>query len=235
MNSGRRQSGFTMIELIVALAMVAIVAVSLASVLWTAYHSTQRTRAAVEPSVAASAALDLFCEDLQSALQPNLNVGAATALAGDFEGTQAQGGAGGEADDLVLYSTAESPQHVDANGEIKHVEYTIVQASGSTDYVMVRRVIRNLLTDVQPQPDEEIVCRNVASFTLQYFDGTNWDPTWDSTQEDNTIPAAVQAILVINQTNANGKVTPVTYTRTVYLSASTASIDPAVNAGVSGL
>jgi hypothetical protein len=164
-----------------------------------------------------------------------LNVGAATALAGDFEGTQAQGGNGGEADDLVLYSTAESPQHVDANGEIKHVEYTIVQANGSSDYVMVRRVIRNLLTDIQPQPDEEIVCRNVASFTLQYFDGTNWDPTWDSTQEDNTIPAAVQATLVINQTNANGKVTPMTYTRTVYLSASTASIDPAVNAGVSGL
>jgi hypothetical protein len=96
-------------------------------------------------------------------------------------------------------------------------------------------VIRNLLAQVQPAPDEEIVCRGVASLTLQYYDGSTWNPTWDSTQEDNTIPAAVQVALELKETQPNGKTDTVKYTRIVYLSASSASTDPQVNSGVTGL
>jgi type II secretion system protein J len=227
--------GFTMIELIVALAMVAIIAASLSSVLWTAYHATRNTEADVAPSVQASIALDYISQDLKNAIQPNITITTGTALAGDFEGTQASAGNGQEGDDIVLYSTADSAQHIDANGEIKRIEYTIVQPTGSSDYVLVRRVTRNLLADVQPAPDEEIICRGVKSFTLQYYDGSNWNPTWDSTQEDNTIPAAVQLTLELQETPVNGKPISVRYTRIIYLSASTASLDPQVNSGVSGL
>ena len=79
-----------MIELIVALGMVAIIAASLSSTLWTSYHATQQTRAALVPSNQASIAMDIISQDLQNAVQPNTNTAITTALAGDFEGTQAQ-------------------------------------------------------------------------------------------------------------------------------------------------
>jgi type II secretory pathway component PulJ len=216
-----------MIELIVALAMVAIIAASLSSSLWIAYHATRQTEAAVSPSRQAAIALEYICNDLQNALQPG------TLLIGNFEATQAQDTRGHEGDDVIFYSTTDSPQHADANGEVKKIEYTTEQISGTSQYVLVRKVTRNLLTDVQPAPDEEIICRNVSSLTLQYFDGSNWNQTWDSTQEDNTIPAAVQVTLEIDFPQPSGRVQTVKYDRIVSLSSSMAALDTSVNTGTS--
>jgi type II secretion system protein J len=224
-----RTSGFTLIELVVALAIVAIIAASLADSLWIAYHATQRTEAAITPSRQASIMMDFISSDLQNALQTGTT---ATTLIGNFEGTQAQDDRGHEADDVIFFSTAESPQHVDANGEIKQIELTVEHIAGTNDYALVRRVTRNLLAEVQPAPDEEIICRGVSSFTLQYFDGSNWDTTWDSTVEDKTIPAAVQVKVELEDTNASSKSPPINYERIIPLLCSTASIDPAVNTGV---
>ncbi len=223
-----RVGGFTLIELVIALAMVTIIAASLADSLWTAYHATQRTEAAVAPSRQASIAMDYLSGDFQNALQTG---SAATTLIGNFEGTQAQDDRGHEADDVIFFSTAESPQHVYANGEVKQVEFTVEHLAGSNDYALVRRVTRNLLAEVQPAPDEEIICRNVSSFTLEYFDGSNWNATWDSTQEDKTIPAAVQVKVEFDDRSAPGK-PPISYQRIVPLSCSTAALDPTVNSGM---
>lgn len=228
-NNFRSTRGFTLIELVVALAMVAIIAGSLATSLWTAYHATQRTEAAVTPSRQASIMMDYLSTDLQNALQPGT---AATTLIGNFAGTQAQDDRGHEADDVIFFATAESPQHVDANGEIKQIELTVEHLAGSNDYALVRRVTRNLLAQIQAAPDEEIICRNVSSFTLQYFDGSNWDTTWDSTQEDKTIPAAVQVKVELQSPTAANNTPPVTYERIIPLSCSTAYFDSAVNTGV---
>ncbi|MGD0464133.1 MAG: type II secretion system protein GspJ [Tepidisphaeraceae bacterium] len=224
-----RAGGFTLIELVIALAMVAVIAGSLAESLWIAYHATQRTEAAVAPSRQAAIAMDYLSSDLQNALQTGTT---ATTLIGNFEGTQAQDDRGHEADDVIFFSTAESPQHVDANGEVKQVELTVEHLAGSNDYALVRRVTRNLLAEVQPAPDEEIICRGVSSFTLQYFDGSNWNTTWDSTLEDKTIPAAVQVKLELEDPAANGKSPPVSHERIIPLLCSTAALDPTVNTGV---
>jgi type II secretory pathway component PulJ len=234
-----RAAGFTLLELVVALAMVTMIVATLASCLWTAYHAATRTEAAIVPSRQAAIALQYISDDLQNTLQQSpaqavaAQTAGATVLTGNFEGTQSQDSRGHEADDVLFYSTAESAQHVDANGEIKQVEITVEQPSNSSDFVLVRRVTRNLLADVQPAPDEEIICRGVSSFTLQYFDGSNWDPTWDSTQEDNTVPAAVQVTLELEEPQANGKMQTVKYERIISLPSSTAALDPTVNSGVS--
>jgi type II secretion system protein J len=231
-NNFRSTHGFTLIELVVALAMVAIIAGSLATSLWTAYHATQRTEAAVTPSRQASIMMDYLAGDLQNALQTSTATTTTTTLIGNFEGTQAQDDRGHEADDVIFFATTESPQHVDANGEVKQIELTVEHITGSNDYALVRRVTRNLLAQIQPAPDEEIICRNVSSFTLQYFDGSNWDTTWDSTQEDKTIPAAVQVKVELQDPAAAGKTPPVSYERIIPLSCSTAYFDSAVNTGV---
>jgi type II secretory pathway pseudopilin PulG len=223
-----------MIEMVLALAMVAIIAASLSSVLWTVYHTTKQAEAAVNPSSQASIALEYISGDLANTLQPNTSNNSGTALAGDFEGTQGQDSRGHEADDIQFFSTADSPQHAVANGEIKHFEYLVVQPTGSSDFVLVRRVIRNLLPpSMVPAPDEEVICRGVSSFAVQYFDGSSWNPTWDSTTEDNTIPAAVQIVLQLQETGSDGKLQIIKCMRNVALSTSTAALDTNVNSGTS--
>ena len=228
----RGLGGFTMIELMVALAMVAIVAASLTSALWGSYHQARQAEAAVVPTDQASIALEYLCDDLKNSLTPNTTN--AEPLAGNFEGVQAQDARGHEADNVEFFTTADSPQHEDANGEIKFVQYLVEQPTGSNGFALVRQVTRNLLPpSVQPQPDEEILCRNVSSLTIQYYDGSNWNTTWDSTAENNELPAAVQVILEMEETAPSGKTQLVRYTRNILLNCSMATLDPAVNSGTS--
>jgi general secretion pathway protein J len=215
--------GFTLLELIVALAMAAILAVSLYTSLHVALKAKERAEAALEPSRTAEVAMEFLRGDFQNAMPPT------GLLAGTFEGTDQSDDRGANGDDVNFYSTADGPQHVDANGEMKNVELTIEVPPGSNDHVLVRRVTRNLLSQVQTYPDEEVICRKVAGFNVRYFTGSDWVDNWDSTQEDNTLPAAVEVTLDLEQPN-----TPSGIYRTVRifpLPCSTAASDPAVNTG----
>jgi type II secretory pathway pseudopilin PulG len=242
--------------MVVALAMVAIIAAALASTLWNAYHATRSAEAAVTPSDQAAQALDIFAADLQCALQqaPGSGNASVTSLIGTpltqnndeqtaFLGTQGQDNRGHEADDVVFFTTNDSPVHVYANGEVKCVEYRVVQPLRSKDYVLVRRVTRNLLAREGQiaATDEEVICTGISSFALEYsYDGVNFSPApltpgdWDASQEDNTIPAAVKVTLALDSPLASGKTGTTSHTRIISLPCSTAELDPQVNTGISG-
>jgi type II secretion system protein J len=220
--------GFTLIEVLVALSMAAILAVSLSASLKIAFDAQASAQKAVEPSRTGELAMELIRSDLQNAMQPKTN----SVMIGSFEGTNQTNGSA-EADDLVFYTTSFAPEHTDANGEIKEVELTVEQQpNGELD--LVRRVSANLTAEVQPAPDEEVICRNVTGFALQYFDGSNWNQTWDSTAEDNTIPAAVEATISFTRPGGAGQADQVLQFQRIFpLSCSTAAFDSNVNSGLS--
>jgi type II secretion system protein J len=238
-----RRSGFTLIELIVAMGMVVVLAMGLYAALQVAFRTQRSAQAAVEPSRTAQIALELLQQDIENAMAPNP---ALIGMAGNFEGTQATDSRGREADDINFFSTADSPQHVDANGEIKNVELTVVQPQNSGDFVLIRRVTRNLTSQVTTPPDVEVICRNVGAFTLQYFDGTNWDTTWDSTTEDNCLPVAVMVTLQLDRppggvapgaapvASNSGNMRSFTFTRVFPLACSKAMFDSQVNTSYAG-
>jgi prepilin-type N-terminal cleavage/methylation domain-containing protein len=153
-------------------------------------------------------------------------------LAGPFEGTQGQGTGAAESDDLVFFTINDSPVHPDANGEIKMVEIKLDQPKGSNELCLVRKVTANLTSESPLAMDEEILCRGVTGLTLQYFDGTDWNTSWDSTQQDNTIPAAVQMTINLQRGQANGQPRTLSFTRVFTLSCSTAAQDSNVNPNV---
>jgi type II secretion system protein J len=220
----KRRRAFTLIELILALVMVAALAASLYASLQTAFKAKASAEGAVEPYRTGDLAMQLIQQDIQNSLPPG------DVLQGNFEGTQGTGGNGNEADDLNFYTTADSPQHVDANGEVKNVELTVIQPQNSSDYVLVRRVKRNLLSQTTVTPDTEVICRNVGNFTCQYYDGSEWLQSWDSTAEDNTLPVAVQVTLELQRPTPNGKGTRTfKFTRIIPISCSTAAFDAQVN------
>jgi type II secretion system protein J len=221
---GRKNArGFTLIELTLAMAMVSLLAYSLFTSIRIAFRATESANNAVSPARTASVAMEFLRNDIQNAQASN------GVLAGNFEGSQSQGTNGQEGDDLVFFSTADAADDVDANGEIKQIELTVEPTPDGKDQQLVRRVTRNLLSETPVTPVEEVLCRGVYSFALQYYTGSEWQPTWDSTQEDNTIPAAVQVTLQLQRANNSGGTTIDTYTRIFSLSCSTAATDDTVN------
>jgi hypothetical protein len=57
---------------------------------------------------------------------------------------------------------------------------------------LVRSVTRNLLAPTLPLPEDEVLVRNVKSFTLRYFDGSAWQDQWDSTSVGDILPPAIE-------------------------------------------
>jgi prepilin-type N-terminal cleavage/methylation domain-containing protein len=233
------RSGFTLIELIVAMGMVAILSVSLYASLRIAFRARESAEKTIEPARTAELAMEFIRNDLQNAMTPNPNAATPntvsttppTAVTGPFIGTDGKDGRGRDADDLIFFSTSDSPLHVDANGDIKQIELAVVQAQGNGDYVLVRRVTPNLLAPTTPNPDEEVICRGVGGFNLRYYNGAAWSDTWDSTQTqfDNTIPVAVEVTLQLDRQTNSGQTQSYRYVRVFPLSCSTAAYDPNVN------
>jgi type II secretion system protein J len=191
--STRASRGFTLIELVLAMALVSMVAASLYAGMHIAIQAKRTAERAVAPVRSAAIAADLVSRDLECALPPT------GVLAGPFSGSASGGtiAGGGEADMLDFYCVGEDcppgqQTHPMQEG-IRHVELAV-----RTDVdppQLVRRIDRNLLASAQQDPEEEILCRGVRSFQVRYYDGTTWYNEWDSTANNDSLPTAVQITL----------------------------------------
>jgi general secretion pathway protein J len=191
--------GFTLLELLVALIMSGILAMSLFSTLYIAFKAQANSKADVEPIATVDMALDMIRADLQAAQPPaGVNEGQ---LEGSFEGVQNGSGGG---DTLNFFTNGYAPQHQDGNGEIKNVFLTLEQKGN--EQCLVRQMIPNILSQQTPVPDEEVICRNVTMFALEYYDGAEWQTSWDSTQYNNSLPAAVEVTLELYPPGARDRV-----------------------------
>jgi len=220
-NSAARPAAFTLLELLVALAMAAIIAGSLYSALRIGFRARTSAEAAVEPIRTAEMATSVLRSDFECAVR------ATGTLAGPFVGTDTTGD-GGLAADAVSFYTLGNPADADflaslavtqgnqqgggggvkgaMNGttsnavpaEARKVEIGLVSYPGpnnSSEQCLVRRVTTNLLSQVAVDGDEEVLCRGVRAVNFRYFDGTTWQDSWDSTQINNNIPTAVEMIV----------------------------------------
>jgi general secretion pathway protein J len=207
MRSRRTHSrGFTLLELIVAMMMVAMIAGALYSSLNSAFRAKRRAEAAIVPIRAAGVAMDILIRDLDSLILPNpetLNPESEVLyLAGPFQAIP-QGGGGAEATWLSFYTigTDSTPDLPLAEG-IRRVEYAV--ANDGNETVLVRRIARNVLSGdlTIPAEEEEILSTGVRSFSLRFYDGIEWYDSWDSTTVVDidgapAVPMLVQIDLVL--------------------------------------
>lgn len=207
-----RSSGFTLIELIMASTLVAIVAVGLFASLHVAMDARDAADRAVEPGRTSDLAFDVIRHDLEDAAPPT------GTLAKEFTGTDGQDDRGRDGDYLVFYTAAPGPQHVDGDGEIRRVQYFVLAPDGTDgEHVLVRRVAHNLMSPQEPTVfDDEVVLRGVAGFGLRYYDGTDWVDDWDSTQY-NGMPTLVEVSIDLERPSKdpNQPATIKRYTRLV--------------------
>ncbi len=195
--------GFTLLELLIALAVVSIIMAALFAGLRIVNRAKTNTEAAVAPIQRIDIVLSFLQRDLESALPPS------GTLASLFQGTVGQNNSG----DLLFDAAVDAPPQVSMQTDIRQVEYSVI--SDGSDHLLVRNVTSNLLAPVQPDPDQEIICRGVRSFTVQYYDGSQWTDTWDSTMLQNALPIAVQITLDFDGTGPSAA--PLHITRLIQL------------------
>lgn len=185
MNRTRR--AFTLLELLLAIAITAILAATVYASLMIATHTRDRAAEAVGKDRALTLALDLIRRDLQSAPPPT------GTIAGAFIGTN------DNAFDTISFTTTNTFLPPDGRlSDLINVNLLLMEDTGGEDtrsMMLVREVTTNLLSTATTQPGAQVLARGITGLDLAYSDGADWLDDWDSTQHDNTLPLAVKVTL----------------------------------------
>ncbi len=201
-------SGFTLMELLVAMVLMVAVASSLYTALYTGFRAHRSSLLAVDPTAQALNAIELIKQDVLGVLPPDSN-----GLAGPFVGTNAAGFKGSENDSLEFYTTHVYADDSSLSGGVAKIALLLKQDTESdqrnhTTYQLIREVTTNLLAPKEVQPQEQVLCRNVTSLSFRYHDGDDWLDDWDSSEDANSLPKAVEVEVEIAYFARHGKTVP---------------------------
>jgi len=182
-------------ELLVAMSLMVVASACLYSSLYTGFRARETAEKVLIPLQAANMAMDMIKQDLKGALvgpdeDPNI-------LAGPFIGQDDR--TGGNVDtDVVTFFTS----HHQINGDeerltcgIGLIEFALVEPVHKESYTLVRYVTDNIQTEDEQDPIEEVLCRNVRALNFRYYDGLRWYEEWDSTEQLDALPMAVEVTL----------------------------------------
>jgi type II secretion system protein J len=220
-----RRRGFTLIEILVASVIFAILATSLFVVFKAALDSWRRTQAHLEVYQNARAALDMMTRDLSAAYLNSTN-NAITFMGYNNGGTApAWGWKTNSGGDEVYFIAALNPTLNDPNAKFELCKVGYWYDSSAN------QLMRYYYTQTGAAPDYNFgsangastkVASNIRGLNFQYYDaaGTITD-TWDSTNAGapaqlNKKPTKVEITLIVQEPNS----TPIrtqTFTTGVYI------------------
>jgi type II secretion system protein J len=196
--------GFTLLELLVAMSLMVVAASCLYTALYTGFRARRSATAAVEPTAQALNAIELLKQDVVGVIPID------GVLADSFIGVNSRGSKGNAADSVTFYTTQAYAEDNELVGGISKIELVLEEDTdeGRENFRLVRKITRNLLSPRNVDPEEQVLCRNVKSLDLRYFDGDAWYDEWDSTADSNSLPLAMEVeIEVLYETNAATKET----------------------------
>jgi type II secretion system protein J len=189
-----RSIAFTLVEVLLALSICAIVLVAINAVFATAVRLRDRTSAGIDENLPVERALQLLTRDLKGAVGPR------GFLAADFKcGGQAMGasmGLSGEAGGAGLDFITCTGTIGDAApwGDLQEVLYELKTPTDRTQVGMdlIRCVNRNLLAITTQTPDIQSLLSHVETVEFDCYDGSQWRNTWDTSAGDTNLPTAVR-------------------------------------------
>jgi type II secretion system protein J len=203
---------FTLIEMLLAVAICAIVLVAINGVFAAAVRLRDKTSDAVEAALPVTRALDVMNRDLKGAVGPG------GFLAGDFKcGASAMGarmGLSGEAGSAGLDFCTSTGAINDKTpwGDIQEVFYELKTPTDRDQAGMdlVRCINRNLLATTTQTPEIQWLMGKVQTLQFDCYDGTQWRNTWDTSAGDTNLPVAVRIRiqLVAKEGERNANPTP---------------------------
>jgi prepilin-type N-terminal cleavage/methylation domain-containing protein len=240
---GFRRRGFTLLELLLAVMVFAIVLGAIHAVFFSALRLHNRTTDAIERGVPIQQAVAIIKHDLSHLVLPG------GTLSGTLQTAPLQNtGMGTPAGQPMVGMPANqmsgalkgqsSPQFYTANGivdltspwaDIERVYYYLAAPTNNTPGMdLLRSVTRNLLPTLQDEPVAQFLMSGVEEINFYFHDGTQWRETWDSTTADpvtgqtNTLPRAIKVQLQLaSETRGQPLGAPVEIVVPVFAQAST--------------
>jgi type II secretion system protein J len=205
---------FTLIELILAVGIAAIVLVAINAVFFGALHLRETTTNAVDEATPVEQAFATIRRDLQCAVTPNPN--AVMSLSGDFKtGNVSTLGLADNVNAEMFTATGALSSDADTPwGDIQRVTYGL-KKSATRDAAgkdLIRTVTRNLLSGTTPEAEEQWMLGGVESVQFQCFDGAQWFDDWDTTSTstiNTNLPAAVRVRIQMAAKNGGAPLPPI--------------------------
>jgi type II secretion system protein J len=187
---------FTLIEMILAVGVAAIVLITANAVLYTALHLRDATADAVDAATPADAAVTFMRRDLQGCVAPTN--GTTKILSGGFRaGDGIISGGRSEPVQVEMYTTTGALSDSAPWGEIQRVTYGLkmpaLGAAAGKD--LYRSVTRNLLASGTPEVSDQLMLSGVENLKFSCYDGAIWQPVWDTTSAtavNTNLPLAVK-------------------------------------------
>lgn len=194
------QGGFTLLELLLATAVGAVVLIVIQTTFFGALRLHNTTHVRIDEDLVLQRALGIVRQDFAGLMLPG------GVLSGQLQTTNFSSLATGSYGERITPDIFTNSGKIDGwnpFSEVQMVAYYLSDSSGGRNSKdLVRVVTRNLLPVQDAQPEEQVILPGVASATLQFYDGMGWTDTWDSTAT-NTLPTALKLSLVMAARDSN--------------------------------
>jgi type II secretion system protein J len=205
-NAQRRSRAFTLLEVLLAVAIFSLVLVAIHMVFYGAIRLRNITTEAVESKLPLQQALSIIKRDLANVVLPGEN------LFGQLQTTATSGALSGQETSLLPLASSvpgqSSPAFYTASGilndaapwgEVARVQFFLADSTNDTPGKdLFRSVTRNLLPTLQDEPENQFLLSGLESLFFFFFDGTQWREYWDSTAEPGKLPLAIKVELLLS-------------------------------------
>ena len=182
------ESAFTLIEVLLALSVSAIVLAAIGGVFYSAVRLRERTTAMLDEAAPLSHAITLLRRDLLGAVPPG------GVIAGDFKTGTVDSGAG-EGLGIQFCTSTGVIKDGEPWGDIQEITYElrnpVERTSSGAGKDLIRSVTRNLLSTTGLEPEDQWLMGNVQTLEFSCYDGTGWQPSWDTSLGNTNLPSAV--------------------------------------------
>ena len=193
---------FTLIEMILAVGITAIVLVAVNAVFFTALHLRNATQALVDDATPLAQAFTTMRRDLQCVVPPN------GVLSGDFKVGNVTSFGVSQPVAIEMFTATGALSENEPWGDIQRVTYALKDPTDRSlpGKDLIRSITRNLLTVATPTVAEQKLMGGVESVKFSCYDGTQWQDTWDTTATtslNTNLPQAVRLEIQLAGNNNN--------------------------------
>ena len=202
----KNEKAFTLVEMILAIGVAALVLVAVNAVLFTSLHLREVTTNVVDAATPVDQTFTYLRRDLQCIVTPTN--GTSKILSGSFRvgnGISSVGVSDPVAAEIYTASGALSANTPWA--DIQRVTYELKNSttvSGQRD--LYRSVTRNLLSVSTPDVADQLMLSGVQSVKFSCYDGAQWNDTWDTTDPtsvNTNLPLAVRVEIKLAGSDKN--------------------------------
>lgn len=195
-------SAFTLIEMILAIGVAAIVLITVNAVFFTALHLRDATAGLVDAATPVDATVTFLKRDLQCCVTPTN--GTSKVLSGSFRVGNGINSVGVSEPVAIEMFTASGALSASAPwGDIQRVTYELKNPadSSASGKDLYRSIVRNLLPLNAPEVTDQLMMSGVQSIKFSCYDGAAWQEDWDTTSmtsANTNLPLAVKVEIQIS-------------------------------------